>query len=145
MNNVLLILISYICIKKINLRHKLAIENNLILVIDKDPDISTVIFYVLIEDGLECINYSGEFDVLKINSFGPALMIVSHDISTDINEFCRSVKIARETCHFPVILTSTQPTLSKIAKNSNADAFLHKPFDIDELSILVKQVMETSR
>ncbi|RZL07845.1 MAG: response regulator transcription factor [Pedobacter sp.] len=118
--------------------------NDLILVIDKDPDISTIISYVLIEDGFNCVNYSGAFDAAYITDLNPVLIIVSHDTDDKTNEFCKNCKTHDQIRSIPVLITSTKANLEKIAENSYADAFLHKPFDIDKLSMVVSQTIEAN-
>lgn len=119
-------------------------RNDVILVIDKDPDISTIISYVLIEDGFNCVNYSRAFDPAYFKDLNPVLIIVSHDTDLKTNEFCRSCKTHRQTSYIPVLITSTKANLEKIAENSHADAFLYKPFDIDELSRVVGKAIDSN-
>jgi response regulator RpfG family c-di-GMP phosphodiesterase len=42
------------------------------------------------------------------------------------------------TMHIPVILLSTSPKIKEIAENCNADGFIRKPFDLDNLVDEVK-------
>ncbi|RZK01838.1 MAG: response regulator [Flavobacterium sp.] len=114
-----------------------------VLVIERDTDISTIISYALIEDGFECINYSDEFDAETIVKIDPALLIISHDISSTGIDFCKKMKKNKITRHIPLILTSTDMRLKDLAAECQANEFLHKPFDIDLLSSIVRQTIQT--
>jgi two-component system phosphate regulon response regulator PhoB len=52
-------------------------------------------------------------------------------------ELCQRLKQASETKHIPIILMSAAGT--KAADAAGADAFIAKPFDIDEMEALISR------
>jgi DNA-binding response OmpR family regulator len=116
--------------------------NDLVLLIDKNPEISEIIRLVLIEDGLECANLDGVFDIGKVITTRPSLIILHNGLNDQGSVTCQSLKNDERTKSIPIIMTSTRPDLERLANENGADAFLNKPFDIYELSKVVRELID---
>jgi len=74
-----------------------------------------------------------------ITQFAPHLIIVDILLSGfDGRELCKEIK---STQTIPVILMSALWDAGKSAAESNADAFIKKPFDLDELTTLIEKLL----
>jgi CheY-like chemotaxis protein len=54
-------------------------------------------------------------------------------------DFCKRLKSDPSSRYIPVILFSTNAQLEEMARESGADGYLKKPFDLEDLLDLVKQ------
>jgi DNA-binding response OmpR family regulator len=89
------------------------------------------------------------FDVIAINhhepveyliDFDPQLILLDIRLSNGYGHIlCEDLKANPETSMIPVILVSGADNLDKIAKESKANGFLSKPFNVEDLINCVKQ------
>jgi len=111
----------------------------MIVHIGNDPSVSDVVQLVLKDAGLQvlCIQTTQEFRELLEK---PELLLLNNHMKDAFgHEFCKELKQDPTTGNIPVILMSSNDFLEEIAKNCGADAFIKKPFDIDELTGIVKK------
>jgi DNA-binding response OmpR family regulator len=113
-----------------------------VLIIEDDAGIQELISYILETDGFQ-------------------VETTVHDLTTDLSPFradvilldewvnkkeghmlCKEIKQVHATQHIPVIIMSTDVDIKEIAKNCNADGFISKPFDIEDVTAEVKRVLE---
>ena len=79
-----------------------------------------------------------------INRDHPDLIILDLFLpGTKGDAVCRDLKRAKTTRDIPLILTSANNNLEKIAISTKADAFLAKPFDLDHLYSLITTLTKT--
>jgi CheY-like chemotaxis protein len=52
---------------------------------------------------------------------------------TNGGKICQQIKSNKDTCHIPVILISAYPELAASPGNFGFDAFINKPFEINDL------------
>lgn len=106
-----------------------------ILAIDDDEDILMGIQYALVDAGFEVSTSlkAKQIETL-INSFKPDLIVLDVLLSgSDGREICRALKQQPEYAQIPVMLISAQSHMDLEAHRCGADAFLAKPFDLDQL------------
>jgi DNA-binding response OmpR family regulator len=110
-----------------------------ILVIEDNPDIKEILSYILKDDGHEVESCSDGSSLALLDAIKPDVILMD-DILCGIrgSELCRRLKSDPNTNSIPVILISAMPNLPVTAKNSSADAYIEKPFNIDHLIELVK-------
>jgi CheY-like chemotaxis protein len=60
------------------------------------------------------------------------------------SDICRHIKASASLRHLPVVLISTVPNLDKIAKQSGADAYLEKPFELSNFMALTRRFAKSS-
>ena len=109
-----------------------------ILVIEDDNDILDMMQYILEDEGFEVLA-SNKIELLtSIIKIQPDLILLDDRMPEDSgHNLCTNIKANPETAAIPVILISSTPNLSQVAKNCTADTYLTKPFDLYELVELV--------
>lgn len=106
-----------------------------ILIIDDDPDILEVLQLTLQMEGFETkTNPHGEELFNEISIFKPDVIILDILLSgSDGRVLCKKLKSKIGTKNIPVILVSAHPKAKETIKESGADDFIPKPFNIDDL------------
>ena len=111
-----------------------------IIIIEDDKDILDVMTYILTEEGYEVVGAPDSAPLLQLDQIQPFLVLMDNRLVEGTGtELCYKLKTNLATAHFPIAIISAHNNLEEIAKESMADAFLKKPFDIDELLSLVKR------
>jgi len=81
----------------------------------------------------------GEETFSKIESFKPDLIFMDVYLSgMDGREICKQIKQENKTKHIPVIIFSANKSMKDVFKESGANDFIGKPFNMDELYDKVK-------
>ena len=106
-----------------------------ILVIDDDEDVLSVLEDILIYSNFKVKGISrtdGIFDIIE--NFGPNLILMDH-ILAGVNggDLCQQIKLDGRTSHLPVVLISAYPKVLQSFDRYGCDAFIAKPFDMDDL------------
>lgn len=116
-----------------------------IAVIDDDKAILEVIRIILEEQNYLVTLIDDPNNVLKkIQDLSPALILMDLWMSGyDGMDITKQLKKDDSTKHIPIIIISANNDAEKIAKESGANGFLPKPFDIDDLAAVVKQHLST--
>jgi two-component system phosphate regulon response regulator PhoB len=118
-----------------------------VLVIEDDTDVRDTIVYILEHEKYEVIA-SADSKILKsINNFKPDIVIMDNWLTewkSDANgqELSKALKTNPATSHIPVIIMSAVSNVKEIAEAGLADAYLHKPFNMDELLQMVKKFIK---
>jgi len=111
-----------------------------ILVIDDDANILEVVQFVLEDEGYEVETSLNGACLQEMNGELPDLILLDILLSgEDGREICQLLKGKELTRHIPVILFSAHFNARKITAMHGADAFLSKPFHLNELISLVKR------
>lgn len=112
-----------------------------ILICDDDPSILDVLQIILEEGGYETERAANGDEVLeKVNTVNADLIFL--DIwmpglqGTDVVKHLKQNEHTKST---PIILLSALNEIESSAKESGADGFVRKPFDMHELLSLVKK------
>ena len=118
-----------------------------ILVIEDDKDIRDTIVYVLEEEGYEVIASDNARILKRVNDIAPDLILLDNwltDWASDLSgqQLSKALKNDPATSHIPVILISAVNNLKEIAKEGEADDYIKKPFDLTELTELVKRYIK---
>lgn len=112
-----------------------------IIVVENDVDTLDLMNFVLEDSGYEVIRFSNTTTPEELKTHNPNLIILDHFLGDGFGgDLCLQIKNNPQTKHIPVILYSASPGLDKIAKKSNADAFIEKPFDIVDLENMVSKL-----
>ena len=112
-----------------------------ILIVDDEAPVREIAALILVEAGhtVRCANH-GRRALELIAEDLPDLVL--SDIMMPVldgAELCRRLKAREETRSIPVILMSAAGPMA--ADRAGADAFLDKPFDLDELEGLVARML----
>lgn len=106
-----------------------------VLVVDDDPDILDAIQMVLLSHGYDpVVTTNGEEVYEKITESKPDLIILDVLLSgNDGRIICRNLKTDMQTEDIPVLMISAHPSAKDSVRACGAEAFLAKPFSIDDL------------
>jgi two-component system phosphate regulon response regulator PhoB len=115
-----------------------------ILVIEDDKDIRDTIVYVLEEENYEVVSSEDSKILKSIHDIKPDMILLDNWLTewkSDANgeQLSRELKSNPATSHIPVIIISAVSNIKDIAKAGLANAYLRKPFDLTELTALVKK------
>lgn len=104
-----------------------------ILVIDDDPDILEAVKDVLEMSGYDAEGSTNGDDIYNmIKEYKPDLIILDVLLSgNDGRVICKQLKM--DKVNIPIIMMSAHPAAEDSVKLSGADAFVSKPFALDEL------------
>jgi CheY-like chemotaxis protein len=120
-----------------------------ILIIEDDKDIRDTIVYILEEEKYEVVS-SGDSKILKsINDLKPDIILMDNWLTewkSDANgqQLSKELKSNPATKHIPIIIISAVSNIKEIAEAGLADAYLKKPFDMDDLVKMVKKFIITN-
>lgn len=111
-----------------------------ILVVDDDPAILDAMEIALTLKDYEVETTSkGEETFSKIESFHPDLVFLDVYLSgMDGRDICKQLKTNNNTKEIPVIMFSANKSMKEVFKESHADDFIGKPFNMDELYQKIK-------
>ena len=112
-----------------------------ILAVDDDRDILEVLQFILEDFGYEVETLSdGHFLFDKIKEHVPDLILLDIMLGNlDGRDLCMKVKTNLQTHDIPVVLVSASHNImNHLNKTGEPNAFLAKPFDINELLDIIK-------
>lgn len=111
-----------------------------ILIVEDDLDTVDIVETILRNAGYAVIKVNRPIELKEIIGIRPDVILLDHWLSfARGGDLCLTVKENQATREIPVILFSACTGLKKIAKESRADAFIPKPFDLEEFLGLVKK------
>ncbi|QEC77970.1 response regulator [Mucilaginibacter ginsenosidivorax] len=118
-----------------------------ILVIEDDKDIRDTIVYVLEEEGYEVVASDNARILKKLLEISPDLILLDNwltDWKSDASgqEISKGLKSDPTTSHIPVVMISAVNNIEEITKAGSANGYLKKPFDLTELTGIVKKYLE---
>lgn len=112
-----------------------------IVVIDDDEDLLSLVDAILIDEGHEVMPYMDKNSIKGIIINRPDLVLLDHKLPDGLgSDFCREIKNNDLTKHVAVVLISGWPDLQQLAEECGADAYLKKPFDLNELLQVVNNI-----
>ena len=113
---------------------------NTILIIEDDKDILDMMTYILNDDGFRVVTSLDVVSLTYLKELNPSLILLDNRLTEGFGrDLCIKIKSDNFTRHFPVILVSAVKELAQIAAESGANAYLYKPFDLEELVSLVRR------
>lgn len=105
-----------------------------ILVVDDDPAILEVIALILEDEGYDVKTTVNGYTEETVQDYAPDLILLDIWMSgVDGRKICKSLKANAATKDIPIVMISANKDTEKISKESGADGFLNKPFDIKDL------------
>lgn len=114
-----------------------------LLIIDNDAEVLNVMEEALVYEGFEVKILEDASDIFQvIDEYQPDLIMIDY-ILNGINggEICHEIKMSPQTGHIPVVIVSAYSKVILSLGNYNSDAFLAKPFGLDELVKLVNKLL----
>lgn len=114
-----------------------------IMVIDDEPAICTLLSVFLTSEGYWVRTAANGKEGLDSLERGPRPDLVLLDLSMPVmtgRALIEAVRANRSLCDIPVIvLSASAPGSPVMPAPGTFDAFLHKPFDLDQLLAVVRQ------
>ncbi len=112
-----------------------------ILIAEDDRAILEVVKIILENEGYDTLPVDREEAIRELfKTEFPDLILLDIWLSgEDGGKIAKSLKANNATSHIPVIIMSANNETEKIAKESGADDFLLKPFNLDDLLHVVKK------
>lgn len=112
-----------------------------ILVVDDDLAILEVIRIILDENNYKVLAISDASQVEEsITQLKPDLILLDIWMSGfDGRDIIKALRAKEETSKIPILIISANNDTEKIAKESGADGFLAKPFDINDLLSITRK------
>jgi DNA-binding response OmpR family regulator len=115
-----------------------------ILVVEDDRDIRETVTFALQDEGYEVISSETSRILKQLDQYNPDLILLDNwltEWSSDANgqQLSRELKTDPKTSHIPVIIVSAVSNIAEIAEAGLSDGYLKKPFDLIELSEIVKK------
>lgn len=107
----------------------------LILVLDDDPDICSMLKMVLDYHGYGAVDADGEEKATEVLSNNHVDLIIMDMLlsGADGTDICRRLKQDEQRSSIPILMFSAHPNAEKICLEAGADDFISKPFEMNEL------------
>jgi len=119
-----------------------------ILLVDDDELIISMLSRALLKEGYETyLLHSSEQAVEKIIEWQPHALLLDVDLGAGANGLDILESLRAEECDFPIVmLTADDSAESAIrALKAGADDYLNKPFNIEEVKIVIENLLNNSR
>lgn len=111
-----------------------------ILVADDDPAIVESVTFILEEFGYQVESTVNGATIYKMEKVYPDLLLLDIWMSgQDGREICKYLKKKELTKNIPVIMISASRDIEQSAKESGADDFIAKPFEMEALVAKVEK------
>ena len=107
----------------------------LVLVLDDDPDICTMIKMVLGYYGYDAMDSENEEKAVKIISSNQIDLIIMDMLlsGADGTDICRRLKKDKNTSAIPILMFSAHPTARETCLAAGANDFISKPFEMNDM------------
>ena len=118
-----------------------------ILLIEDDKDIRELTALVLTDEGYNVISIENKPSIEEVIDINPSLILIDHflkgsnvKINFSGSDLCLALKSDDRTKNIHCVLFSGINDLEEIANQSLADAYINKPFDLDEFIEKIKSL-----
>ncbi|MBE9583856.1 response regulator [Mucilaginibacter sp. JRF] len=117
-----------------------------ILIIDDQPEMLELMTDVLTPEGFTVTALLYTDDITQtISLYQPDIVLLDHLLAgVNGGELCREIKANELTTSLPVVLLSGYPRLLEAFGDYGCDAFIPKPFELDELISTIKRCLGES-
>ncbi len=122
------------------------LQDKKVLIVDDEKDIVETLKFMLEAENISCITaYDGEEAFNKVKSEKPDLIILDVMLPK-INGYkvCRLLKFDTKYKDIPILMVTarSQEEDKEIGRETGADEYITKPFDIQELVNKAKQILK---
>jgi len=113
-----------------------------ILLIENDPNVRDIISYILQDEGYVVTSTSIFEDLNEIAAYHPDLILIDEWVSKEPgHRLCLKIKTLERMMHIPVVILSTANGIEQIMTECKANAFVRKPFDMEDLTRKVRELL----
>ncbi|MDB5149287.1 MAG: hypothetical protein JWQ57_3307 [Mucilaginibacter sp.] len=114
-----------------------------VLIIENDQDIRLIVELILQEQGFETLSTPEPADLSELITFNADLILLDEFInSRPGHRLCRKIKQTLALATTPVIILSTANDIELIATECDANDFIRKPFDIEDMVAKVLRIVD---
>ena len=119
-------------------------SNKKVVIFDDDEDILSICTYVLEERGWEVHTFTNCNDVTqKVAQVVPDVILMDNRIPDAGGiEATRELKNTEKLKNIPVIYFSADSDIQSLAANAGAEAFLAKPFDLNDMEKIIDKAID---
>ncbi|MDQ7949097.1 MAG: response regulator [Pedobacter sp.] len=120
--------------------------DKMIYVVEDNDDIRELVEYIIECEGLQVKSFANATTFKQhIQNSLPDLFVLDIMLPDGNGvEICAGLKQSQATQHIPVLLMSANTNITYQGKENDADDFISKPFDIDDLVARVKRLLQLS-
>ena len=105
-----------------------------VLIIENDHDIRSIVQFILAEEGFDTLSTPEPETLAEILQFKPDLILIDEFINSKPgHRLCLRIKHEPLLAYLPVIVLSTANDIELIATECNANDYIRKPFDVEEI------------
>lgn len=105
-----------------------------VLIIENDQDIRHIVEFILSEQGFETLSIPEPDNLTAIIPFAPDVILLDEFINSQPgHRLCRKIKQIPALAAVPVIILSTANDIELIATECEANDYIRKPFDVEDM------------
>jgi CheY-like chemotaxis protein len=114
-----------------------------IIIFDDDQDILSICQFVLEDKGWEVFVFADCRDIAeRVASINPDVILMDNWIPDEGGIVATNIlKASEQLKHIPVIYFSANSDIERLAREAQADGFLSKPFELDDLEEKVSSAL----
>jgi two-component system phosphate regulon response regulator PhoB len=114
-----------------------------VLIIENDHDIRYIVEFILKEHGFETLSIPEPQNLSAIIPFHPDVILLDEFINSKPgHRLCKKIKQVPALAAVPVIILSTASDVELIATECDANDYIGKPFDLDNLVSKVIKIVD---
>jgi DNA-binding response OmpR family regulator len=114
-----------------------------VLVIESDIDLRHILSELFDLEGYEFVIHAKSSDIVnQVFNYQPDVVLLDHRLPlVDGEDLCGSLKHSPQTSSIPIIVYSVVPASSLSQVNIQYDAFIAKPFDLNDLLLNITNLV----
>ncbi|NNU33145.1 response regulator [Mucilaginibacter sp. S1162] len=118
-----------------------------LVIFDDEEDILTICSYILTEQGWTVHTFTDCEHILdKLANINPEVIFMDNWIPKEGGIIAtQTLKKSADYCQVPVVYFSANADIASLAKSAGADAYLAKPFELDELAAVIERVTKVAK
>lgn len=105
-----------------------------VLILENDQDTADMLKFLTKQLNVDVVTSDKAMAASDVKRLSPDLIVSSDLLGAQLGgDLCKTLKSKDSTREIPVILVSTADNLPKIAKDNKADAYIKRPFRMNDL------------
>lgn len=114
-----------------------------VLIIENDQEIREIVAFILAEQGFVCRSMPEPDELFEIIPFAPDVILLDEFINRQPgHRLCRKIKCVPALAAVPVIILSTANDIQLIAIECDANDYISKPFDVEDMVEKVTRLLD---
>ena len=112
-----------------------------LLIIENDRDTLDIVEVILEDNDFEVVASEKKISLGEIERIRPDVILIDHLLDDGLgSDLCLEIKSNPATKNIPVILYSASYKIEQLAHDNHADAFISKPFDLEDFLQIVNDL-----